>query len=176
VKRVFFKGYIPLKKHSEFELERFYQTSQLITLKAVDYLRFIKREIYPRRHASIDAKWKAKIKDKAKSIKHVRDFTEHLFSEIDSNHIRAYIKEEFSPESPKVKQKYPQPKSEEEIKMAVAQYLLDEQKEDEQIHELEENAAELNSLGIFRTVPSYDYTGYTLIFFGHSFIKYLNDN
>jgi hypothetical protein len=176
VKRVFFKGYIPSKKHDEFELERFYQTSQLITLKAADYLRFIKREIYPRRQASIDAKLKATVKDKAKDIKRVRDLTEYLFSEIDSNHIRAYIKEKFNTESPKIKQKHSQPKSEEDIKKAIAQNLLNSRKEDEHLRELEENAAELNSLGIFRTIPTFDYTGYILTDFGHSFISYLNKN
>ena len=90
VRQVFFNGYIPSKKHSEFELERFYQTSQQITLKAVDYLRFIKKEIYPRKLASAKEKFRLKYINKGSigdkiytaSFKNVHNNKTESYSEI----------------------------------------------------------------------------------------------
>src|SRR5947207_822582 len=47
IKSAYMNGYIPAEDREAFELERIYQVSHNISLDAVKYLRFLKKEIMP---------------------------------------------------------------------------------------------------------------------------------
>jgi hypothetical protein len=193
IKRVYLLGYIPSSNHSAFALERFYQTSQQISLEAIEYLQFIKKEILPRKLASIELKANeehsnkiehssVQIKPGSVKLRLTDEGASHekrekaeanaVRGEVDSNHIRKWINDNFNFENPKVKEKYNF-----STLTIVDQLMLPLNlgiKEREELRKLDENASELTSLGIFRTVPTYNFTGYIITDFGNDYIRFLD--
>lgn len=162
VKQVFFKGYIPAKKHEEFELERFYSRSQEISMEAVAYLHFIKKEIMPSYIAYIE---------KENSLpSNVGKKTLTTWNTPISTYIFDWISSNYDVNNTEVKKKYPN-LPHDSIYGKLKQELPNK------IQELDEMAAEFLSLGIFSSTGSKLGGGFTYSFtsFGLRYLDYLDE-
>lgn len=169
IENIYLYGYMPSKDKKKFELEKFYQVSQNISIEAVSFLRYIRDKVLPLKQK--------KIREKLKGSKYKEGYTEEYWHEVlmrndpeslyiralatgTTNHIATRFIESHSTNSDGSRNK------------EFTENIKPEQRR--KFMKLEENAAELLTLGVFRISPAYDETEYVLTDFGQSYLTYLD--
>lgn len=172
IKEVYLNGYIPAEDRYKMTLERFYRIGQEISLEALEYLKFIDETIIP-----LKENWAREEVTKMSKENRENDdewwFRLNLQRKPDTEIIVQWIYEEFNPNSPKVKKRFP---NIEKDKALTAKQFDEERK---RLNLLAEISNELLSLGIFRNLVTGGLIGQgvgssqTLSKFGQEFIKYV---
>lgn len=172
IRAIYLNGYIPIEDRQQMTLERFYKTSQEVSLEALEYLKFIDEVIIP-----LKEKWAKE--EVAKMNKENREnddewwFKLNMQRKPDSEVIVHWIYEEFNPNSPKIKERFP---GIEKDKSLTAKQFEEERK---RLNLFAEISSELLSLGIFRQIVTGGLVGQgagsaqTLTEFGHQFINFV---
>jgi len=172
IKKIYLDGYISVDDRQVMNLERFYRVSQEISLEALEYLKFIGKEILPRKE-----KWARKEVSKMNKENREGDdkwwFRLNMRRKPDSEIIMQWIYDEFNPNSKIVQARIPNVL--EDGKLRKKQFEREREKE----NQYAEISSELLSLGLFRYIVSSGGWGssasgsQTLTKFGHEFIKFV---
>lgn len=166
VKQIFLE-FTKSDKKEEFDLERYYNTMNLLSFEGVRYLGFLNREIIP--------DWQTYVKSEMKRLDWQKELTEQ--SEPLSKYISSWIQDNFNPNSPLVKEKWGYEDGSEDTEKLGKIFAEEALK----LNEMREHISEYLSLGILRAIPGSagGYGGggipteYTLTEFGWNFIQHL---
>lgn len=167
IETVFLCGFIASLDRQKFYLERFYRVAQEISIAGLEHLNFISKTIFPLKEKIIR-------EEVAKMNKQNRDNDDEWWYKLeyyrkpDSEVIQLWIHDEYDANSPKVKA-YAPPENTNEWKKWMNQ-IGDKKRQIE--NNFAEITSELLSLGIFRSIATYNGNAYTLTAFGREFIEY----